>query len=661
MTAIVQGSLASDSPGGATSTRGLARILWSGLLRRPVALASLVYLGLVAAASAAAPLLAPYDPAATDLVNVLTGPTADHLLGTDDLGRDVLTRLMYGGRISLIGVAEAVATLLILGVCVGVVAGYVGGWVDRLSSWAIDIMLALPGFVILLVVLAVFGTSDTIAMVALGVLGAPQVARVVRAATLSVRAELYVTAARVAGLPTWRIIHGQVLPRLTGPILVQAAIHAGGALLAQAGLSYLGLIAQPPTPTWGGMVAEGSAVIDRQPWLLVPPGVVIGLAILAFGLLGDAIRDITAERIARSPAAVRSAKGPAVGQETVDDHSEPEPGSILSLRDLTFAITSNAGPATVIESATLHVNKGETVGLVGESGCGKSLTGRAVLGLLPPGGRIVSGHIHFDGKELTTLTRAAWRKNRGTGIALISQEPLSSLDPTFTVGQQVAELVRRHNGGSRRAVRERTLDLLRQVRLSDPEAVARRYPHQLSGGMAQRVAIAIALAGNPKLLIADEPTTALDVTVQSEILDLIRALQRENDMAVLLISHDWGVIRGICTRAYVMYAGHIVESAPVADLVDQPRHPYTAALLACSPGRAQPRTPLATISGAVPAPGAWPTGCHFHPRCPLAGPECTHSPIPLIDATSTHDTRCVHHTQVTKEGAHGRAAAPQRP
>lgn len=661
MTATKRNAAASSTTGATKMAAGPLRQMARGVLHRPVAAASLVYLIVVGVAAVAAPVLAPYAPTATDFSHILSGPTMAHPLGTDSLGRDVLSRLMYGGQISLVGVGLAVLIKLILGVSAGLVSGFVGGWVDRITTWVIDVMIALPGIVILLVVLAIFGANNTVAMIALGVLMAPSLARVVRGSTMAVRKELYVAAARVAGLPTWRIIIGQILPRVTGPILVQAAIGAGGALLAQTGLSYLGLIAQPPTPTWGGMVAEGSRVIEQQAWLLLPPGVVTGLSILAFGLLGDAIRDSTAERAARSPEASRTSRrsgsaAPAPNATQV----ESAPSALVSVRNLSLTLPTTSGISTAVEDVSLDIKSGETVGLVGESGCGKSLTGRALLGLVPPGGHITSGQIRFDNTNLATLAPKAWRRIRGSRIAMLSQEPVGGLDPVFTVGHQVDELVRRHHGGTRREVRTRTLDLLHSVRLPDPEAVVRRYPHELSGGMAQRVGIAIALAGDPELLIADEPTTALDVTVQSEILDLLRTLQHDHHMAILLISHDWGVIADLCDRAYVMYAGHIVESARVTDLIKHPCHPYTASLLGCSPRRAQPRTALRAIPGTVPNPGMWPIGCHFHPRCPLAGPECTTDVIPVAEPTPLHYTRCLHHTDVAKEGNDDRASTPAR-
>lgn len=633
--------------------------MWRAALRHPLAVIALGYFVVVIVAAVAAPLLAPYDATTVDLDHVLSAPTMAHPWGTDSLGRDVLSRLMYGGRITLSGVAEAVLTVLVLGVTTGLTAGYLGGRTDRVISWVIEVMLAIPVIVTLLGVLAVVGSNETAAMIAFGVLAAPGLARVVRAATLAVRQELYVAAARVAGLSVPRVIVGQVLPRVVRPVIVQTSLLAGAALLTETGLGYLGLGVQPPTPTWGGMVADASNVIDQQPWLLIPPGVIIGLAILAFGLLGDAVRDATADRTSRRVTRMTRRAVPTTSRGGQLDRAaaKQEPGTLLSLSRLAVSLPTERGVSTVVEGIDLVIRPGQTVGLVGESGCGKSITAAAILGLLPPGGQVSDGHIVFGGSDLTTLTRHEWRGVRGKRIGLVSQEPIGSLDPLFPVGRQVGELVRRHHGGTRRAVRARSLELLRSVHLPDPEAVARRHPHELSGGMAQRVAIAMALAGEPELLIADEPTTALDVTVQAEILRLLRGLQQETGMAILLISHDWGVVAELCQRAYVMYAGHVVESATVAELVNQPRHPYTAALLDCAPHRNAPRTALPAINGVVPAPGRWPAGCHFHPRCRLASPDCAES-IPMFEPEAGHLTRCLHHGDMVKEDGHDRAGAP---
>jgi peptide/nickel transport system permease protein len=611
---------------------------WRAALGRPLAWAPLGYLALLVAGSVLAPVLAPASPVATDLDNVLAGPSAAHWLGTDALGRDVLTRLMYGGQDSLLHAGIVVVTVIGVGVTSGIVAGYAGGWFDRAFTWVVDVLLAIPVLMTLLVVLAVVGEHQTVVMVALGVLVSPGLARVVRGATLAVRKELYVAAARVCGLPHHRIVAAHVLPRIAGPIIVQISLLAGGALLIDAGLSYLGFGAQPPDPTWGDMIAQAASVIDRQPWLLVPPGVVLGLAILAFGLLGDVVRDATAHAEPMRDRLHRAHRAPA----PVLTPREESSTALLSLRGLEITLS---GGQVVVADLELDVGRGETVALVGESGCGKSITGRAVLDLLPAGGAVAAGSLLFDGADLALAGPRAMRRLRGSRIALISQDPVGALDPVFTVAHQIGELVRLRHGGSRASVRERVFGLLRDVNL--PSEVARRYPHELSGGMAQRVAIAMALAGEPSLLIADEPTTALDVSVQAEVLGLLRRLQEERGMAILLITHDWSVVASFCRRAYVMYAGHIVESGSVGELLARPRHPYTEGLLGAMPARAQPGSRLAAIPGTVPEPAHWPHGCHFAPRCTLATAECSAAPIPVFEPETGHRTRCLHHAKLS--------------
>ncbi|MQY34711.1 Vitamin B12 import ATP-binding protein BtuD [Streptomyces sp. RB17] len=633
------------------------------VLRRPAALVCLTYLALLVLASLTAPWLAPHGPTATDLDHVLTGPSTQHPLGTDNLGRDVLSRLMYGGRPSLTDAAVATSTVLVVGAGCGVTAGFLGGWFDRVFCWAVDLMLAIPVLVTLLVVLAVVGDHQVLAMTVLGVLVAPGVARVVRGATLAVREELYVAAARVSGLARRHVLVRHVLPRVAGPVVIQVSLFAGGALMIDAGLSYLGFGADPPTPTWGNMIADAAAVTDRQPWLLAPPGVVLGLAILACGVLGDAVRDAGAGRSTPAASRSRPSRNPESRPGGNASHT-PVPGSgtdsspaLLSIRDATIALPGPHGMTNVVEDLDLDIGRGETVGLVGESGCGKSITGRAVLGLLPGRGECTAGSIVFDGIELVGADPRTVRALRGRRIALVSQTPLTSLDPVIPVGRQIAELVRRHHGGTRRAARARAVELLRAVRVAEPEQVATRHVHELSGGMAQRVAIALALAGEPDLLIADEPTTALDASVRAEVLDLLRQVQRERALAVLLISHDWKVVSRMCRRTYVMYAGQVVESGRTADLLARPLHPYTAGLLASAPGRAAPREPLRAIPGTVPAPHEWPQGCHFAARCALATPACAAATVALLEPAPDRGTRCLRHTELGEGDDRDRATA----
>ena len=618
----------------------------------PWGVGAAAFLLLLVLACAAAPLIAPDSPATQDLTNVLSGPSAHHLLGTDTLGRDVLSRLLYGGRRSLLSVAEGLAVVLALGVPLGLAAGYRGGGADRALSRGAEMVMAIPPIIIILVVLAVVPGNENAAMVVFGLLGAPSMLRVVRGATLKVREEPYVTAGRLTGLSPLQVVRRHVLPRVTGPIIVQASIFAAYALLFETGLAYLGLTASSSTPTWGGMVAEASTVIEQQEWLLIPSGALIALTILAFGLLGDAVRDAAAmedttpapaRRRALSRAAARPGDpGAQPGASPVDDTA------LLSVRGLSVTRPGQAGPTLVVDAVNFDVFPGETVGLVGESGCGKTVTALAVLRLLPGSLAVAGGEAQWTGRDLLRMPDRDFGRLRGSALAYVSQEPQGSLDPCFTVGSQLSEVIRRHDRVSRSAARARMTDLLRQVELPDPMRTARSYPHELSGGMAQRVALALALAGRPQLLIADEPTTALDVTVQAEMLALLRRLQRETGMAILLITHDWGVVADICDRTLVMYAGQVVERGGAQDLFDRPLHPYTLGLLRSHPSLARAGQPINALAGRVVQPGAWPAGCRFAPRCGFADDACQAGPVPLTEHGVGRQARCLHTEQVVR-------------
>ncbi len=320
---------------------------------------------------------------------------------------------------------------------------------------------------------------------------------------------------------------------------------------------------------------------------------------------------------------------------------------LLRVRDLkTYFVTERgSGTARAVDGVSFDLYPGETLGLVGESGCGKTVTSLSILRLIPePPGHIRPGSlIEFEGRNLLTLASKDLRAIRGNEIAMIFQEPMTSLNPVFTVGDQIAEAAIVHQGLSRRAARAKAIEMLKLVGIPDPAERVDDYPHQLSGGMRQRVMIAMALVCHPKVLIADEPTTALDVTIQAQIIELLDRLQAELGMAVMLITHDLGVVAGTADRVVVMYAGQVVETATTAELFARPLHPYTEGLLAAVPRLDAPRKRLHSIPGQVPAATAWPTGCRFHPRCAYAWDKCAAEEPPLLDGGETpgiHTARC---------------------
>ncbi len=318
---------------------------------------------------------------------------------------------------------------------------------------------------------------------------------------------------------------------------------------------------------------------------------------------------------------------------------------LLEVNDLQTQFPTRSGLVRAVDGVSFHLDRGELLGLVGESGCGKSITALSVMRLIAPPGKIVKGEVLFDGKDLLTLSDADMRQMRGDDIAMIFQDPMTSLNPVFTVGEQIAEALRLHRKLSRKDARRATIEAMREVAIPDPSRRVDDYPHQLSGGMRQRVMIAMALACNPKLLIADEPTTALDVTIQAQILELLDELRKQRELAVLLITHDLGVVAEVADRVAVMYTGRIVEQSPVEELFARPKHPYTEGLLRSVPKLTSEHVArkerLETIEGVVPRPTDLPPGCHFAPRCPHRMPRCTAEDIPLYELDGGVKVRCV--------------------
>jgi peptide/nickel transport system permease protein len=382
--------------------------------------------------------------------------------------------------------------------------------------------------------------------------------------------------------------------------------------------------------------------------LLFPPGILIALTILALGLLGNTVRDIAVlDQVAAKPRRASSSSSSLTS--ALIDRRDARPQPLIIVSDLEVVLRNRGGSIPLVDGVSFDILHGETVGLVGESGCGKSVTALALLRLLPNALETTRGLVVWAGRDILSMPEGEFNHLRGSKFAYVSQDPQASLDPTFTVGSQLTEAIRHHERVPRAAAKHRALELLRLVEFSEPQRVGRSRAHELSGGMAQRVAIALALSGRPELLIADEPTTALDVTVQAEILALLRRLQSETKMSVLLITHNWGVVADICDRTLVMYAGQVVEESPVQTMFDVPLHPYTRGLLQSHPSLAVARTHLKTIPGNVPSPGSWPNGCRFAPRCPHAVTKCSADEIPLIAAQNDRATRCIRVNELLAE------------
>ncbi|MEU0740791.1 dipeptide/oligopeptide/nickel ABC transporter permease/ATP-binding protein [Streptomyces sp. NPDC006134] len=559
------------------------------LLRNPLGAFSAAVLLLLVAAVALAPLLSPQDPAASSLADAFAGPGGAHPLGTDSAGRDILSRLLHGGRNTLGGALIALGIALVLGVPCGLYAGYRGGWFDSAAGWVVNLVMALPAMVVLLASRAILGPDVWALMTVLGVLAAPSFFRLVRGIVAGVRKELYVDAAKVSGLSDLRIVARHILIVVRGPVIIQVALVAGVAIGLQAGLEFLG-VGNGSAPTWGAMLNEAFQNIQRAPLLMLWPGLALGLTNAALVLLAGALRDGLEDRAGQPAAPRRRATGTAPAAPA-PDLSAGRAG-LLSVRGLTVAYARPDGTGKeVVHGVDLDVRAGEIVGLVGESGSGKTQTAFAVLGILPEGGRVAGGSITVKGQEVVGLPERAHRALRGGTVAYVPQEPMSNLDPAFTIGSQLTEPLRHVLGLSRREAARRAVDLLRLVEIPHPERVLRLYPHEISGGMAQRVLIAGAMSCDPELLIADEPTTALDVRVQAEVLDLLRRLQKDRGLGVLLVTHDLGVVADLCDRVAVMNAGRIVETGTTEQVLRAPEDPYTQALLDAVLDEAPARAP----------------------------------------------------------------------
>ncbi|WP_102159198.1 dipeptide/oligopeptide/nickel ABC transporter permease/ATP-binding protein [Zhihengliuella halotolerans] len=568
-----------------------------GLLRRlakhPTGAPSLAFLLLIAVVAVTSRWLMPHDPTATSVSLVMSPPSAEYWLGGDGAGRDVFSRLLIATTFSVAGGLVVAVVAALLGVTGGLVAGYFGGWIDAAGAWLTALLMSAPAMVILLAARTAFGPSLWFSMLIFGTIIAPAYYRVVYNAVRGVRSELYVDAARTSGLSTPRIIARHILLAVRAPVILMTAGIIAAGIGMMAALDFLGL-GSPATPTWGQMLSEAFYEMTRNPLLVLWPSLALGLTMIALVLFGAALRDelegttdVPSARVvgAWSPTAA-APPAPAVVHEDDDDRA-----ALLSVEGLAVAYPGAHGWTTVVHDSNLTIRTGQIHGLIGESGSGKSQTAFAVLGLLAEGGRAVAGSIVFDGVDLLSLSDAEMNARRGRRIAYVPQEPMSNLDPAFTVGSQMTEPLCTVLGVSAQEAKRRSLELLGRVGIPDPERTFSSYPHQLSGGMAQRVLIAAAVASGPDLLIADEPTTALDVTVQAEVLDLLREFRDEAGMSILIVTHSLGVVADLCDHVSVMERGAIVESGPVESVFAAPRHAYTRKLFAAIP-TGEPRPEL---------------------------------------------------------------------
>lgn len=661
-----QGTTAAATPARSAGKAALAKVSGHRLFTSPAAVAGLLWLAVLVLASLTAPLWLPFKTEDQDFTAVLSGPTAAHWLGADELGRDILSRIFSAAAGTL---GTSLITVIVgvgLGTILAIAAAGAGERAETVISRVTEIMMSLPGTVIILAVIGAVGTNIPMVMAILGILMSAGIYRVILGQAKSLQSQLYVDAAKVDGLSPLRISVRHILPGLANTIVVQAALIFAVGMLIQAGLAFIGFGPPLPQPSWGGMIQGASQHVYDAPWMMVPTGAVLALTVLSANAIGNALgkapnaaaphlpsaaaRRQRAKAVAAIAAAGRQAKVGTQDGAKHDDGTGAAAKGTLGVRNLSVGVDNGV---SLVTDVSFNVQPGTVLGLVGESGCGKTMTALSLLGLLPSGVSVTGGQILWNGKNLAATTEKGMESIRGREIALISQEPMRALDPMFTVGYQLTATIRRLRGMGKADARKEAQALLEKVGIVDAARILKTYPHQISGGMAQRVAIAMALSGQPKLLVADEPTTALDVTVQAEILSLLRALVKDTGMSVVMVTHDLGVVADICDQVAVMYAGQVVENGKTAAILDDPRHPYTLALLAADPhanhGDDMPER-LATISGQVPQPKDWPTGCRFAARCQFAGSACL-DPVPLEPSgTGEGLVRCVKGDQLAVEG-----------
>jgi peptide/nickel transport system permease protein len=611
------------------------------LLNNQLATAGLVIFALIVLLAIAVPVLPLPDPDATDPADRLLRPLAEgHLLGTDSLGRDILARLLWGTRVSLAVGISATLIAAFFGSLIGLVAGYAGGRVDTLLMRGIDMIMAFPYILLALAIVAVLGPGLLNALYAIAVVNIPFFARNIRGIALGLSRREFVDAARLSGKSHAQILFGEVLPNVLPVIIITMSTTIGWMILETAGLSFLGLGAQPPQADLGSMLGQGRKILFTAPHVSIIPGLMIFALVMSINLLGDGIRDVLDPRL-KSGSLTRPVARTAVMRQEIPD-VRPHENAVLDVRALKTEFRLGSEVYKAVGGVDLRIGRGECLGVVGESGSGKSVTAMSIMGLVPtPPGRITGGVALLEGEDLFSAADERIRQLRGSAVSHVFQDPLSTLHPLFTIGDQLVEAIRAHSGMPGSDARAKAESLLEMVRIPNPAERLKSYPHELSGGMRQRVCIAMALANDAGVIIADEPTTALDVTVQAQILSLLDNLRRERDTGILFITHDFGVVSAICDRVAVMYAGMIVETGTTEEVLSAPAHPYTSKLIECVPVLGQPERRLDAIEGRPPVVNRLPDGCSFAPRCPHVRDECRSGAIAMTELGERRSVRCL--------------------
>ncbi len=575
-----------------------------------------------------APILPLKEPNITNTADRFMTPFEDgYILGTDHLGRDLLSRLLWGTQLSLaVGFAAAFIAAT-FGSILGAIAGFYGQKTDNIILRFIDMLMAFPYILLALAIVAALGPGLFNALIAVALVNIPFFARNIRGVTVTLANKEFIEAARLSGMSNLRILIVEIFPNLLPMIVIAMSTTVGWMILETAGLSFLGLGSQPPQADLGSMLGEARSALITNPHTSFVPGIMIFCIVIGINLFGDGIRDALDPRLKKG-SLIRPLPQTIYG----GGDTQPTPTTkLLSVQNLSTQFHVNQDIYQSSNDVSFEIQEGECLGLIGESGSGKSVTALSVTSLVAsPPGVIKKGSVNYKNQNLLALPYEELRSIRGNKISYIFQDPLTTLHPLHTIGDQLLEALQAHDSilSASESI-SKSKDLLKSVQIPNPDNVWDVYPHQLSGGMRQRVCIAMALINDPELIIADEPTTALDVTVQAQILNILNSLRKGRKLSILFISHDFGVISKLCDRVIVMYAGSIVEEGPVKNIMQQAAHPYTSELIKCVPQLGNKEHALHSIPGNPPSLNQLPEGCAFANRCQYKQDQCLKGSVPV--------------------------------
>jgi len=529
------------------------------------------------------PNITPHDPINANLKSRLLSPSAVYWFGTDSAGLDVFSRVIAAARIDLTIAILGVLLSVFVGVFLGLSAGYLNHgksrWISRSILVITEMVQTFPVFVLAMALVAFSGQRVENIIFAIAFVNAPFYIRLVSVKASALRKRAFVEAAYLAGIPVWKVILRHILPNSMTPVIVQLSVNIGAAVLLTAGLSFVGAGVRAPTPEWGLMIAQGSLnVVTGQWWPALFPGLALTLVVFSLAIVGNDLEErLDPRRVSSSqiPYSTKSNVFPSKSNET----------SLLSVSQLSINISDQNQGIPILKSVSLKIDEGELVAIVGESGAGKSTLANALMCQLRPGLEIVEGQVTFENGRYCSNKPMEWTEVRGKKIGYIVSNPSVHLDPLKRIGDQIADAYQRHCFLNRQDAKKNAISALIRMKIPDPERMSEVYPHQLSGGMAQRVVIAISLASDPKLLIADEPVSGLDVTLQHEIMKQISIEASRRGSTLICITHDLGLAAAYCNRVVVMYQGKIIEDSPKKIFFKEPQHFYSRQLLSAARGK----------------------------------------------------------------------------